>query len=178
MKPQVSLSLLSFSVAHRLQRRVLGNCCVFPPTVHSIYSNPVAALLVPIRVHTFNNTRPTQEAGALFASFVYGPIFSQAICGQRRLPRHEWGRGGWARWRKDMWELWVLEKTRWWGGGIYDRDVELVDEERSRGRWGQRKDRNKVWMRAAEKECTCLLCLLNIEKILHSLQCFHYFSEL
>lgn len=43
--------------------------------VHSIYSNSTARLSASISVHTFNNMRPQQEAGGLFASVVYVPSF-------------------------------------------------------------------------------------------------------
>lgn len=49
--------------------------CDFPPTVRSIFSNSAARLPISISVRTFNNTRPQQEAGGLFACVVYALSF-------------------------------------------------------------------------------------------------------
>lgn len=69
--PQVFLRLEA-AVLMWIAAVLLGD---IPPTVRSMYSNSTARLPGSISVHTFNNTRPQQEAGGLFACVVYALSF-------------------------------------------------------------------------------------------------------
>ncbi len=59
----------------------------FPSTVHSMCSNSTARLPRSISVHTFNNTRPRQEAGGLFAVLFMRYLFPGSLRTHWRLNR-------------------------------------------------------------------------------------------
>lgn len=128
--------MLSLSLQHRgfLDRCSASLCFSSHGPIHLVSF----CCSVPIYVRTFSDTRPRQEAGALFACLVYALIFSQAICshagGQRRhneaRTSWRWGRGegedekrGWGKVRKHM------RTRKWWGGKKEELRMRAAEEE-------------------------------------------------
>ncbi len=148
----------------------------FPPTVPSIYSNSTARLPGSISVHTFNNTRPQQEAGGLFVVLFMPYLFPGSLRTNWRLNKtfglmrrrtkrgqeRDEGIG-----EETVREVW--KKKRW----VWGRKA-AKDEEKTEKAWEMEKEGGRE---VQERNASTFIELSKKGNIPHWLQCFHYFFE-